>query len=1114
MGEKHINSLDGTWNTDDDQRDFPDGDFTDSINTRRSPGNGGREAIKGTTILGYDPPGNALDTDCIGFKEDEYKKTGIWFLRNTTSDRIVRHWPEESRFDELMVWSGLNFSPENPVHSSVVVDGKYLAFTDGRSDKGVITGNPPRWLDMDLASLYQKVMTYELHTNNSNLSGDYFFAVTEFDGTPISTTDITIGADPFIDQLQELADGIDASPNIIAERCGNTIRITMAATNMLLVLTTLTDAILVGTNHYPATMLEQYISLIRPRPMNAPVPTYYNDPAITENKVFGFSFQFRYRYVYYDGYKSKWSPISYVPSNFTNLGGTFDETINDEGYNAIRLDIADPVISEAGQRTFVRKMEIAVSIDKGLWRSVDVLPVYDFGTDDLTYIFLNSAIYGIVASDEVSAPDTQALGNQEFVPKLCGTMELVSDDHSNAVLTLSACLEGDAAIDCVDVVIAGTDTTASDPPASTVDQTQVGRKLKNGGTYDIYVLYEDDYGRQWPAVKVGRVSVPWGDSPRDRHIPEITLNHLPPERATKWRFAISENLNQATYIQFPLCNITPIVNYWIEEDDGTFTSTTYGAGDADYVSVNLGRLPNIEDDVNVLFEALNRNMLVETGDRVHFWSSEATPIIFDHRIAGYNLNNPNTGAGDHYYIFFRFDPAQPDYTITSGVAAVAEIYRQRTTDSLVVYEFPETYDIDDAGLSTRNHGGAEDILFGDTWARKVVVDALNSTEQRHLRIEHFNLYRDKVVKDTDHGRAVAEDPDYRETFDYNKVRASGLFVPNTFTNGLPSFKGTDYIRVKREIGSIQRSIFLKSVLLQVGQYGSHPIYVGSGQVLDFRGGALLGKAQELLTVAPDIMPYGTHDPLSVISNGTHLFGWDGFIGIPWSYSVGGGMEDISGKNRKYFRALSKTHFPDRESVIVRGGLEREFDSYYLTFRNTGAGFNDTFVFCYRPNEVKWEGRRSFTVQLYGSIGLNMYGFTAGRPWEMNTGLPGQFFGTTTTEPEIETWINPIPLESKVFYWMEQIGYDLWEVTSASITDSTPNGMNTRIKPQRWKRYEGKWYAAIPGDLNDPATRFTTPLQRLENGRKMRGQAMKVRFKLVDSAKLANLRAILTEYSKS
>lgn len=1107
MMEKHINTFTGHMDTDSNERDVRPEDYIDAIGLRRS--GTALEAVNGTLKLSYTPPGNALQNEYLGFTEDKFKKTGIIFLKNDTADRIIRYWPEEGRFDEMMVWPGLNLS--NLVHSAVVIDGKYLSFTDGSSDKGLITGNPPRWIDMDLASLYQKVMTYELHTNNADLTGDYFFAVTDFAGTPLSTTSITIGADPFATQLQDLADSIDASPNIIAERCGNYIKITMAATDRLLALTTLTDALLVGTNHYPTTMAERYISLIRPMPRNAPVPTYYNDPAITENKVFGFSFQFRYRYIYYDGYKSKWSPISCVPSNFTNAGGTLDATINNEGYNAIRLDITDPTMSSAGHRTFVVKMEVAVSIDKGLWRSVDVLPVPDFGTTDLTYTFLNSAIYGIVASDEIASADAQALGNQEFVPKVCGSMELVSDDHSNAVLTLSACLEGDAAIDCTDAIITGTDTLASNPPTSTVDQTQVGRKLKNGGAYDIYVLYEDDYGRQWPAAKVGRLSIPWGSSPRDRHIPEITLNHLPPERATKWRFAISENLNQATYIQFPLCNITPIVTYWVEEDDGTFTSTTYATGDADYVSVNLGRLPDLESDVNVLFEALNRNVLVETGDRIHFWSSEATPITFDHRIVGYNLNNPNTGSGDQYYVFFKWDSAQPNYTIGSGVAVVAEIYRQRTTDSLIIYEFPETYEVDGAGLPTRNHGGAEEVLFGDAWARKVVVDALNNTEQRTLRIEHFNLYQDKIIKDTDHGRAVAEDPDYREVFDYNKVRASGLFVPNTFTNGLPSFKGTDYVRVKREIGSIQRSVFLKSILLQVGQHGSHPIYVGSGQVLDFRGGALLGKAQELLTVAPDILPYGTHDTLSVVSNGKHIYGWDGYLGVPWSYSVGGGQEDISKGNKNLFQSISESNFPQRANVRVRGGINQLHEEYMLTFRPTGVGYNNTL--CYNYGSGGWTGRMPFVPECYGHIGLESFVMNIVSVYQLDKGVYGTFLDSSE-DIEIEFVANPVPLSPKLFVFFDQFFSSLFRATSLSITDSTPNGMLSRIVAGRWEKKEGHWFASVPGDLNDTDPRFTTAIQRLENGRKMRGGAMKIRMRLEDNTKPAILRSFVTNYTKS
>lgn len=1110
--EKFINTLDGEWNTDDELTDVPAGDFIDSINTRRPPGLGGREVINGNADLGYTLPGVPLDSTFLGSCEDHFKKTMVFFVKNATADRIVRYWPEEARFDELIVGGPLNF--ENPIHSAVVVDGRYLIWTDGRSDNGVITGNPPRMIDMDKASLYQKKLTYELHTNNVSLTGTYALTITQLDGTVVSgPTNFHVGTGTGIPAQLDLMVTALAGLGVTATRCGDFLEMEVnTAERRAIITSTTSDILFVGINHYPTTIIEPYISLARYMPKCAPEPFFFNDPALTENKCFGFNFQFRYRYWYSDGYESKWSPVSYVPTNFTEP--TPSSTTNDETYNSIRLEFNDDLLTDPDWRSMIDKVEIGVVIDKGLLRSVDTVKVQDLGIDPV-YTFVNSAIYPVVPSDETSSDGTQAIGNQEFVPKIASAIEAIFDDSGNYSLEVGGTLEGFDQVNCMDAVIAKRNDFCVAPPASSsTDQSQTSRKLKENGAYDIYVLYEDDYGRQWPAVKVGRFKcdVSTFGNPNLRSIPQVTLNHLPPLEATRWRFAISKNLNQDTYVQFPL----RAVNYWRDTGD-VMMSTTYAAGNADYVGFNLGRVPYAPINQSILFEDVRRSMLAEDGDRIQVYGiGPSLGANGNYPVAGYNLTNP---AGttppfepEDYTIFIRFDSSQPDHTISPAVSLpVLELYRQSSVEDLAIQELPDCYDVVDAGLPTRNHGGMKEILWGDAFERNV------SVEGNRILCETPSLYEKNNIYASDQGRVTVADEGFKEVFDYSKIRSSGIYSPGTFINGLPSFKGIDFIKVSRDIGAVQRLEYVRSILLAICQFGTHPIYVGSDQVIDFRGNSLVGISNSLLNLAPDVLMYGTHDPLSIINTGQYVFGWDGYLGVPWRYSVGGGIDDISRKNKKFFNAISKNHFEDRDTVIVRAGLQREFGGfYYLTFRDSGVGLNETVMFSI--GRGAWDGRCSFSPELYGSVGLNFYAFQVAKVWEQDGGSPGTFFGGRIgNEAELAIVVNPDPSAQKLFWNIDEQADTLWWSPEITIENSVPGGMMTRIKQARWKRYEGHWYAEIPRDMNDPNPIFVGingPIQALNSGRRMRGDVMVVKLRLDDSTILSKLRSVKSSYSKS
>jgi hypothetical protein len=170
--QKHINVPVGVLDTDSDLTQVAPEDFTYSLNTRQYPGEKVRRDIKGNSLVAYTQP--AGNSETIGSVEDEYCKSLIDFVKNDVGNHHIRRYWEDGRYETLILDSVLNFS--NRIDESAVIDGKHLFWTDARGEK-TISGNPPRYIDMDYISLYQKNLCYELYWDASSFQAGYEYSI-------------------------------------------------------------------------------------------------------------------------------------------------------------------------------------------------------------------------------------------------------------------------------------------------------------------------------------------------------------------------------------------------------------------------------------------------------------------------------------------------------------------------------------------------------------------------------------------------------------------------------------------------------------------------------------------------------------------------------------------------------------------------------------------------------------------------------------------------------------------------------------------------------------------------------------------------------------------------
>lgn len=500
---EHINQpngFNGGMNLDDDTHVIDQNDYLYALNIRNGLG-----AIPGATI---NMNGNVKvsaanilpaigSNKVIGTCEDKRSNTIFYFVYNSLGEHcILRYYPEKTGIDpngeiELIIkGSALNFEEVWNVHSSKYVDDKFLYWVDSFSDKADIEGNPPRKINAVKANITNKQLEYELMAGLPNQNQfitslvDNNFIVFELKdrvtNAVITTTSIPPTAlnlftnNPYLFLIYVMS----VVPPIFVgevefeycEECR--IKIKVLNTSYYFDIyetvppTPNINILFVRTNHYPATINSRHLDLIKWPPSFECYPAYTFQTDFAYNNVSQTLYQFRIRYWYDDGEKSAWGPISILALPLDTNGEYIDNL------NAIGIDFTDTALNDPDMLCIIRKVEIAYREGNlGLFRSCDILDICEIGINQQIYYFRNDKTYSIVSSDDVvTAGQTQALKLFDSVPRISGTLEVMSDREGNNRMYLGANLENYNVPDCVEL-----DFNLQDESASSCLVTITGR---------------------------------------------------------------------------------------------------------------------------------------------------------------------------------------------------------------------------------------------------------------------------------------------------------------------------------------------------------------------------------------------------------------------------------------------------------------------------------------------------------------------------------------------------------------------------------------------------------------------------------------------------------------
>lgn len=1079
----------------------------------------------------------------VSHVEDLIERKVIFLAYNSSGN----HWVGEYRnavFRVLGLLPGLNFLSNRYFDSISIIDSDYVSFTDGfLTPSGLIDGHLPKRISVkrtDRAKNLLHVISFETSAfvvgNVITLRVVNNVGVDIIPTTPVYT--VLIGDTPAV--VVSAVQAAIATLSLIApytpgDLYMDGVRHPTSGSRVIMG----GGAHAIPDNYYREGITENEITVARPFPKTPPIVSYVKDATVSNTRVQN-SFQFRYRYQFFDEGYSKWGAVSLVPSNFYENDD--DEHDNDERFTKIRISIEDELLENPNWRSLIKSIDIAVKeTGVGVWRyAAQSIPLKKHLLDDLKVDFLGLGAMPVVPSDEASAPDEQALGNQDFVPLKALSHETTYDRQGRFFTVWGSIQEGFDLPDARATLLALSANLGTPDPAG--PQISERRTMKSGGRYRVGVIYEN-LTYQSPVLPLGEVNIPFqqaagnnGDSIR------ITMNTNAPSWATHYRFAVSKNQNQTQYAQIPFGRVT----YWIiNPHDNTAVSTTYAAGNATHVGFAAMR-KQVEADAfrNVLFdqnETDGRVFIPSRGNRMHivrFASvsglNQSNLTTYDFPIDGYCLTWPAPSSEDFFTIFIEAKDFYPNFSggFTPGSSWIlGEIYKQAQSEDPLYYELGPVFEVV-LELHTVNPVTLTD--YGDAY----VVERLFpwqfttiGTFQSIDGVQVPELHRWSTIPHSDHGRPCIDDPNHKRRFEYDKIRSSDAYVSGSEINGLSSFRGTSHIKVNRDNGPIQRMVMIDGILVCISSVRTQPIYVGKSQVLDLSGNTLVGRTSELFTIADELKyDLGTQHPRSVVVGDGAVYGWDGMKGVIWRFAAGAGqfpISDYSMSDSFAQRARDIQKYNLLESVVAgyHRGLAMLLMSFggaesrdHITIPPDTWGFEEQM----RGNQGnRFVSRYSFSPDRYVNIGSELIGVRVDALWRHDRGSYCNFYGTqaacyvkvvVNSEPELVKLLMRITIDAST----------KWEVTDVYVlpTANYTAGMRSQLIGNKLSLYEGQWMGDFLRDQTDPHPMFsvyTEPertIRALLNGRPLRGTSAVLTIQLLAPSAYSELRKIITTFEVS
>lgn len=452
----------------------------------------------------------------------------------------------------------------------------------------------------------------------------------------------------------------------------------------------------------------------------------------------------------------------------------------------------------------------------------------------------------------------------------------------------------------------------------------------------------------------------------------------------------------------------------------------------------------------------------------------------------------------------------------SGITWYIEFYRKLKSDDLIYYDTGNIYDVFSSGgrklhkgnIRNQNAGGEALVLFfgGDTllYNRSEIEFPLWSTIIRERNFLPMN--RSRVLDDL--GVANIFDKDLGQTYFYNQIRASNLYVTNSKINGLSSYRPLDIQSIDPMNGSVQKLALAGQVLLCIGEFKTQPIYISRDRLMDLRGDGLVGRTNRLLNIGNETMfDFGTVNGESVVVQDGWAYGWDSYHGIVWRYTSSG-QRDISRiKMHNTFKKLGAISYESNSACI--GGFDRVHGAYLISIEGKAYLFDG--------EQNRWKSELTQVPDYYVSAGPQLIGVKGGKLWLHHQGQGYNNFYGADVETKIRVPINDTPGAIKVWQNVRvQSNNPVFiEDIEVLINEGQPN-MKSRIPLEFFEINRGQYWADFLRNEEDEDFANEDASIRiakaLNEGELLRGDSLAMTIVFANGEKYCTLRSISCNYT--
>lgn len=649
----------------------------------------------------------------------------------------------------------------------------------------------------------------------------------------------------------------------------------------------------------------------------------------------------------------------------------------------------------------------------------------------------------------------------------------------------------------------------------------VKRRLKQGAQYKMGIVYEDEGNRTNGVIESTVVTIPFftesGGS--TQYQVNWAVGSIPPIWATHYRLVRSKNLVHLRYFQW----MTDQVQFGIVSNPNlapVFVTWDVMTWNYMFIRVNVRDISTGSNALQLFFQEAKQGYTPQIGDRMRFiFDSDLNPVYPD-GILEIDVAGSYVDGSDYYVVVPRVALTEmPD------AGWVFEFYTPKGVDDLFYYETGNCYEILDPGTATRRHGGPVNqvlsppspasgvLLGGDTYWRFRDFNTVGGGEQIQTENATVTAYATEAVEDIGRAFVLAS---RGQTWFFNRIRFSGLYIPNSEINGLSSFGSLDYQDINRSFEPITWIGRTNNVLLAICMAKTQPLYLGQGQTLDLRGAISVGRSDSVLQIANEpVGEYGTAHPESVAVESGRVYWWDWYRGVPARYAQDGVNPNAMGKYEEFQAIAAVRRNLSRASDIVIGGYDRLLDLYYLTFfdgsyvnteMQTITVTGDTYA--HSEKNGGWVTRMSFKPECYGPSGTELAGFVNGALWRHNKNSNRNLFYGVAYNPKIKYAVNDNPVAIKRWHTITLRVDRKWQATAITTPRNLNynSGMSSRLKLTHWGAYEGDWRANFLRDMNDTSAQFLNiadPAVRaataLLQGRELRAQVLIIELEYADTA---------------